>query len=171
MTPEMDGAAEVADPLQVAPLDEALSVDELLMRVRLLPAAPRHRRTGADQVASPASPQAHALSYLLQHEASTVGELAAAIGVSVGWASRVADDLVQAGMAERVRDAFDRRVVRLQLTSAARLRGLEVSRERAAAVREALSPTSADERATIMAFLRRLADAYAPGPDRGKRAS
>lgn len=100
-----------------------------------------------------------ALLYLAQHggRAMTVGELAEGVGVSLGWASRVADELVSIGLLERIRDDRDRRVVQLQLTPRATLVSGRLWSDREDAVVAALSEIFPEERPVIARFLRRLA--------------
>ena len=99
-----------------------------------------------------------ALLYLAQHggRALTVGELAEGVGVSLGWASRVADELVAAGLLERVRDDRDRRVVQLRLTPRATLISSRLWSDREEAIVAALSEVFPEERQVIARFLRRL---------------
>lgn len=57
------------------------------------------------------------LLYLTKHDGRfvTIGELAEGVGASLGWASRIADELSSMGLLSRIRDERDRRIVRLQL--------------------------------------------------------
>lgn len=102
---------------------------------------------------------ARALFYLAQHGgcATTVGELAEGVGVSLGWASRVADELVSIGLLERVRNENDRRVVQLQLTPSATAINSRLWNEREGAITTALSEVSPEQRPVIARFLRKLA--------------
>ena len=99
-----------------------------------------------------------ALLYLAQHggRAMTVGKLADGVGVSLGWASRVADELVASGLLERIRDDRDRRVVQLQLTARASVISDRLWSDREEAVVAALSEVFPEERPVIARFLRRL---------------
>ncbi len=99
-----------------------------------------------------------ALLYLAQHggRAMTVGELAEGVGVSLGWASRVADELVAVGLLERIRDDRDRRVVQLQLTARASVISDRLWSDREEAIVAALSEVFPEERPVIARFLRRL---------------
>jgi DNA-binding MarR family transcriptional regulator len=102
---------------------------------------------------------ARALFYLAQHGgcATTVGELADGVGVSLGWASRVADELVSIGLLERIRNEHDRRVVQLQLTPGATAINGRLWNDREGAITTALSEVSPEERPVIARFLRKLA--------------
>jgi DNA-binding MarR family transcriptional regulator len=100
-----------------------------------------------------------ALLYLAQHggRAMTVGELAEGIGISLGWASRVADELVSIGLLDRIRNEHDRRVVQLQLTQSASGICERLWSDREGAIVAALSEVSPEERPVIAQFLRKLA--------------
>jgi DNA-binding MarR family transcriptional regulator len=89
----------------------------------------------------------------------TISQLAAGMGVSQGWASRVVDEMEQAGYLERERDPDDRRVVRVRLVPAAVERVEMAYRWRGDSVEEALEGMSPAERAAVRAFLRRFVDA------------
>jgi DNA-binding MarR family transcriptional regulator len=89
-----------------------------------------------------------------------VGELATGLGISLGWASRVADELVTNGMAVRERDPADRRIVHLRLTASAREFGEEMYRVHSEAIGQALGRTEPADRAVIVDFLARLAEQY-----------
>ena len=88
----------------------------------------------------------------------TVGQLAAGLGVSQGWASRVVDEMERAGYVARERDPGDRRVVRVSLVPAAIDRVEKAYRWRGDAVEAALEDLSPSERAAVAAFLRRFVD-------------
>ncbi|MGD0122414.1 MAG: MarR family winged helix-turn-helix transcriptional regulator [Candidatus Limnocylindrales bacterium] len=94
--------------------------------------------------------------HVYQHGERTVGQLAAGLGISYGWASRVVEELEAAGYATRERDADDRRVVRVRLNPA---KVGEVERAyhwRGESVGAALEPLADSERAAVRVFLRRL---------------
>ena len=99
-----------------------------------------------------------ALLYLAQHGgcSMTVSELAEGMGVSLGWASRVADELVEAGLLNRVRDGRDRRIVQLRLTERAAAINSRLWSDREGSIVAALSEAAPDERQAIARFLRRL---------------
>src|SRR5919202_4664919 len=94
--------------------------------------------------------QIQAAMQLMLRGELTIGELAAALGISPGWASRLADDLVVSGHAVREQDATDRRIVRLRIAPAMRERCAEVYGRRAAAVARALADASPAEIATFV---------------------
>jgi DNA-binding MarR family transcriptional regulator len=97
--------------------------------------------------------------HVYEHGPQTIGQLAAGIGISQGWASRVVDEMERAGYLQRERDPDDRRVVRVRLVPAAVERVEMVYRWRGDSVEEALEGMSPAERAAVTAFLRRFVDA------------
>ncbi len=149
--------------------DEALETSRLV--VDLLHAAHASRRVaeaagGDPQVADPHQPAAsqHAIRaaiYLYQHGERTVGQLASGLGISRGWASRVADELVERGHAARQSDPGDRRVVRLRLTEGSLAEIERAYRWRGDVVAAALAEHGPAERAAIRRFLRHVADGLA----------
>ena len=108
------------------------------------------------------SPQAvRAAVSIYEHERLTIGGLAGAIGVSVGWASRIVEELEECRYVERERDPEDRRVVWVQLSPEA-IADVEGSyRWRDDAVRRALAGLSAAERVGVRRFLASLVDVLA----------
>jgi DNA-binding MarR family transcriptional regulator len=99
-----------------------------------------------------------ALLYLLQHRSTAVavGDLAEGLRVSLGWASRVADELALMGFVNRVRGERDRRVVHLELTEKAIKVAERLWSDHEAAIAAALGDLLPNERATVARFLRRL---------------
>lgn len=98
---------------------------------------------------------------LYQHDGMTMGELASVVGMSNGWASRVVDELVSAGLAERTLDPRDRRVVHVRLVAAS-LGVVEAAyRWRGEAIARALSWVDAGGRRAIRTFLARAIDELA----------
>ena len=99
-----------------------------------------------------------ALLYLVQHGGTemTVGTLADGLGVSLGWASRVADEFVSMGFLNRTRDSRDRRIVQLQLSERAKKVGDELWAAREKVVTAALNEVPPGGRHAIVQFLRRF---------------
>ncbi|HEX8818729.1 MAG TPA: MarR family transcriptional regulator [Archangium sp.] len=64
------------------------------------------------------APQIHALLWLGQDEALTMGELARRLGITEKTVTGVVDRLEREGHVQRERDPEDRRVVRCRLTAA-----------------------------------------------------
>jgi len=146
--------------------DEAFETSRLL--VELLHAAHASRRTaeagGADTPASgapheqPASDHViRATIHLYQHGERTVGQLATGLGISRGWASRVAEELVERGHVARESDPVDRRVVHLRLTERSLAEIERAYRWRGDVVAAALAEHDPAERDAIRRFLRRVA--------------
>jgi len=163
-TPRRPGAAGVDHGPSTVSRDEAFETSRLV--VELLHAAHASRRGDGgvpdgphggrhDQ---PASEHAiRAAIYLYQHGERTVGQLAAGLGISRGWASRVADELVTRGHAARDGDPIDRRVVHLRLTEGSLAEIERAYRWRGDVVAAALAEHSPAERAAIRRFLQRVA--------------
>jgi DNA-binding MarR family transcriptional regulator len=150
--------------------DSTLETSRLL--VEFLHAAYATRRLDADGAegaaggattggSPPVAVSTHAVRaaiHVYQHGERTVGQLAAGLGISYGWASRVVEELEAAGYAIRERDTDDRRVVRVRLNPA---KTEEVERAyewRGQTVRAALAPLGDSEREAVRLFLRRLTD-------------
>ncbi len=144
--------------------DEAFETSRLL--VDLLHAAHASRRTndtpegappGTGRHAAPASEHAiRAAIYLYQHGERTVGQLASGLGISRGWASRVAEELIERGLAAREGDPGDRRVVRLRLTEDSLIEIERAYRWRGDVVEAALAEHGPAERMAIRRFLRQV---------------
>jgi DNA-binding MarR family transcriptional regulator len=94
--------------------------------------------------------------YIYAHGPQTVGQLASGLGVSQGWASRVVNDLEEAGYLARERDEEDRRVVRVSLTPKAVDRVERAYQWRGDAVEVALEGMTDADRGAVAAFLRRF---------------
>jgi DNA-binding MarR family transcriptional regulator len=104
--------------------------------------------------------QANACLYLIERDGVTVRELAEGMGVTAGWASRLVDDLVEAGHVLRERDAADRRNVRLNLAPSTRDEMIQMAELRNSAVERALAELSNDEVETFTGVLARIADEF-----------
>jgi DNA-binding MarR family transcriptional regulator len=151
--------------------DEAFETSRLL--VELLHAAHASRRapetapaavTGDDaQEAAPSDHLIRAAIYLYQHGERTVGQLADGLGISRGWASRVAEELVERGHARREGDPEDRRVVRLRLTEGSLAEIERAYRWRGDIVAAALAEHDPAEREAIRHFLRRVTGGLTAG--------
>jgi len=122
-------------------------------------AAERHGRL-------PVAISSHAVRaaiHVYQHGERTVGQLASGLGISYGWASRVADELEMAHYVIRERDTEDRRVVRVRLNPEA-LDEVERSYHwRGRAVQEALEPLSEAQRDSVRLFLKRVTELLRAG--------
>jgi DNA-binding MarR family transcriptional regulator len=145
--------------------DEAFETSRLL--VELLHAAHASRRSpeagdGAGSARSgpheaPASEHAiRAAIHIYQHGERTVGQLADGLGISRGWASRVAEELVERGHVARESDPEDRRIVHLRLTDRSLAEIERAYRWRGDVVEAALAEHDPAEREAIRRFLRRV---------------
>jgi len=145
--------------------DEAFETSRLL--VELLHAAHASRRSaepgsegdptpgGLHQ--APASEHAiRAVIHIYQHGERTVGQLADGLGISRGWASRVAEELVERGHVARESDPGDRRIVHLRLTEQSLAEIERAYRWRGDVVEAALGEHDPAEREAIRRFLRRV---------------
>jgi DNA-binding MarR family transcriptional regulator len=99
---------------------------------------------------------ARAAMYIYQFDTRTIGQLAAGLRVSYGWASRLVAELEQARVATRERDEEDRRIVRVRLVPEATAMVARAYQRRGRAIEDALAPLSQNERAAVRAFLGRL---------------
>ncbi len=125
-------------------------------------AAHAQATSGGYPAAIPAPIASHVIRaaiHVYTHGPQTIGQLAAGLGVSQGWASRVVDEMEQAGYLARERDPQDRRVVRVSLVPAAVERVERAYTWRGDSVEAALEGLSADERAAVKTFLARFIEA------------
>ena len=88
----------------------------------------------------------------------TMQELAKKQGCAMSTASAMADRLVKAGLADRVADSADRRVVRLQPTERATELFSRFHAAKRAAAQEALQALSLEEAESLVGLLRKIAD-------------
>ena len=169
-----------------SPGREALEISRLLLEV--LQVGHGGRRTGSEPPATeaahvaalaaaakagggptsgaPGTPDSPIASHVIRaaihiyaHGPRTITELAAGLGISQGWASRVVDEMEKAGYVERERDGTDRRVVRVRLSPKAVERVEMVYSWRGDAVEAALDGMSGVERGAVTEFLRRFVEA------------
>ncbi len=132
-----------------------------------LPSARRNAPSGLGRVeARPMSSHAvRAAVHVHEHGERTIGELAAGLGISYGWASRVVDELETAHYVVRQRDVYDHRIVRIRLDPTAVEAVERAYRWRERDVQEALKPLSEEERDAVRTFLRGVTEKL-----RGNRA-
>ncbi len=143
--------------------DDAFETSQLLLELIHVSYATRaaEARTAASggRSARRSTPSTHAIRaaiHVYQHGERTIGELATGLAISYGWASRVVSELEAEGMLDRRVDPSDRRVVRVSLTDEAMDMVERTYRWRGEAVERALAGLDADERRTVMDFLRRV---------------
>lgn len=102
--------------------------------------------------------QLRVMSHLHGTGRSTVGEVAAAIGVSFATASELIDRLVENGLVERGVNPADRRQVHVWLTPRAACVGDRIHARRRAQVCAAFARLNPDERQAFVRGLRALVD-------------
>jgi DNA-binding MarR family transcriptional regulator len=122
--------------------------------------------TDRARTATPLTPHAvRAAVHLYEHGRLTIGQLAANLDVSDGWASRVVNELVTSGMAVREQDPVDRRVVHVSMAPDARTHVESAYRWRSEAIERALRAFDPGERALVVEFLRRTVHELGQGRD------
>lgn len=152
------------------PADEVRGTARLLVDIVHAMAAPApgaERRSGSLHGAGGQgvrlSPQAiRAAVSIYEHGRLSVGGLASGIGVSVGWASRIVEELEASSYVVRERDPDDRRVVWVRLSPDAIADVEGAYRWRDDAVERALRGLEPTERAAVRTFLASLVDELAP---------
>ena len=148
-----------ADPEYPVGQDEAWAMFGLLLNFILADVAVTRSCSpvGAPPGFSPKLTRA--LLYLEQASGPmTVGELAEGLGISLGWASRIADDLATSGLIDRDRNEQDRRVVQLKLTKGARDIADRLWTDRQGAIVSALERVPPGERDVLARFVERLTE-------------
>lgn len=145
---------------------EAHEVSELERLLARIVVAGRPRRIAHSHLPAgspslphpPASPlQMRAVMELHEQESMTVGQLAEALGVSLGWSSRVIDELVAGGLVVRERDTNDRRVVHVRLSPMARAIGARMRQLFSAVWSSALGNVEPKSRPALIRFLGQIA--------------
>ncbi len=116
------------------------------------------RSADRQKAAGHAPHHVHALIYLFEHEGATIGDLAAALGVTRGRGTRLADELVQAGMLARARDEADGRVIRLRLTPRAHQAAHRVFARYGETIARALDGLTPGEVGAVLRFLTHLCE-------------
>ena len=104
--------------------------------------------------------QVRVVMTLVKQPGRTISELAEAVGISLGWASRVVEELEATGHVQRERDPDDRRVVRVSLTPAVQAIAESTFRQRGQVVADALAALGPEEREAVRRFLERLAEGF-----------
>lgn len=129
------------------------------------PTAAKEARAEAPHQGAMSPHAVRAAIHLYQHGERTIGEIAAGLGVSLGWASRVVRELEDAELVVRTQDPSDRRVVRVSMAAAAMPMVERAYRWRGEAIERSLAGLDARERAAVMQFLRNAIDEF--GAHRG----
>ena len=104
-------------------------------------------------------PQFGALKTITFRPSCTMGELAKALGVTLGAATGLVDRLIQQGLVERVSDPEDRRLVRVRLTAKGRRTHASAARKARRRMGAALAALSLAQQAQIAAALALLREA------------
>lgn len=145
-------------------VDSAL-IDEFLTASRVLVAVAA--RSLADLGEEITLPQYRALVVLSARGAHRAVDLADALGVTPGTASRMIERLTRKGLVRRTRARDDRRTIRVDLTAAGRAVVTQVTARRRAEIARILAGVTPGERDALTASLTVFAAAAgeAPGPD------
>jgi DNA-binding MarR family transcriptional regulator len=138
--------------------DDVARVADLLVRFRM--AMDAANCAGPGGVTMPAPHQVRTMINLAHRDGHTLSELAERLGVSLGWASRIVDELEQSGHVVRRRDPDDRRVVRVWLSPETRPVADVIYAQRIGALRRALEVVAPDERPAVERFLGRLVEEF-----------
>jgi DNA-binding MarR family transcriptional regulator len=141
---------------------DAYAVSEALIRIVLAEQA-----LGGGPAADMAPHEIRLAVHLLRLDSATVGELAAAVGISLGWASRIVDRMDAAGHVVRSRDTADRRLVHVRLSDRGRQEIAEAYDWRGQVVERALRGLTAEQREATIQFLQQLAAGLEGGPPSG----
>ena len=166
-----DSAGHEDAGLQSTASDEVLATSRLVLELihagYALEGAARDRRDAVAAVGHGGQPprvSRHAIRAsieLYQRGELTMGALAATLGMSPGWATRVVEELVTAGYAVRSIDPDDRRIVRIRLAPSAIAEAGAAYRWRTEVVEHALMGMAREERAAVRTFLSRLVERLA----------
>lgn len=112
-----------------------------------------------DELSTVTVHQLEALRQLRRDGGMTMAELAQSQGIGLSSATALADRLLRQGLAQRTSDAHDRRVVRVVPTDAAVQLVERFAAAKRRTARHALDSLDDGEAATLLALLRKLADA------------
>jgi DNA-binding MarR family transcriptional regulator len=108
------------------------------------------------------APQIHALLWLGQDGALTMGELARRLGITEKTVTGVVDRLEREGHVQRERDPEDRRVVHCRLTAAGTRMSRKLDRTVHQGMGRMLERLDATDRRALFRILEKLIDAAAP---------
>jgi DNA-binding MarR family transcriptional regulator len=104
--------------------------------------------------------QIRALLYLVHHDGYTIKDLAQALCISEARASRLAEELAEAGHIVHQRNAADRRQVRLHVTPEASEKARRIYRQRTGAIDAALAGATQAEIDTFTRVLERIVEEF-----------
>jgi DNA-binding MarR family transcriptional regulator len=133
-------------------------VPELL--IRFMRASFELNRRDPKHGGMPSPQQIRAMLFLVHNDGATIKTLAHALSVSEARASRLADELVEAGHVIHERDPEDRRQVRLHVAPASAERARQMYAERMGAVRAALVEASDKELTVFTHYLQRVVEEF-----------
>ena len=139
--------------------DQATMLAELILRILIAGASLRRKGPPAPRDPDLSPHLMRAVMFLQSNDEVTVGQLADALGISLGRASRIADRFESLGIVTRQRATDDKRVVILTKTPSARALDERRSR-RGEAVARVLDDTPTEHRSAIVAFLRQVAEQF-----------
>ncbi len=91
-----------------------------------------------------------AMTVMRERGAMTMGDVARALGATLGGATGFVDRMVRSGLAVREFDPSDRRIVRVRLTTEGNQTSERVTRDMVAYARRILSGLADDERARLL---------------------
>ena len=97
------------------------------------------------------------LEFLASARPRKTKELAEYLGLAVNTVTDVVDALERRGLAQRRRDDVDRRIVRVELTTAGRDAAATIARGHLDIYRTYLSALTAEEQETLLALYRKIA--------------
>ena len=98
--------------------------------------------------------------FALSEEPITMGELSRRLDVPLSTATRTMDWMVNNGYAQRLPDAKDRRVVRVELTETGKTTYQAISTFMLERVEQALSPLASGEREVFFELLTKVLNAF-----------
>jgi DNA-binding MarR family transcriptional regulator len=110
------------------------------------------------------------LEFLASAKPRKTKELAEYLGLAVNTVTDVVDALERRGLARRLRDAADRRLVRVELTEEGRAAAATVARGHLDIYRTYLSALTVGEQETLLALYRKIARVGRPEAVRPRNA-
>jgi DNA-binding MarR family transcriptional regulator len=110
-------------------------------------------------------PQVHAMGWLGNDGAMSMGNLARLLGVTEKTVTGVVDRLEALGMVERVREAADRRIVHVQLTANGRAEYEQMHDKVLATLERLMGALDAEDRGQLLRIFQKLNDRMTSGKD------
>ncbi len=109
--------------------------------------------------------------HLAEYGPQTMGQIAEGLGITTPSATGLVDRLEQHGLAERRRDAKDRRVVRVQLTPVAQKLAELVLAEWRRRIEAVLAEMTPEEQAALVKGLQRMVQVFEAEAERQQQAA